>query len=129
MDSQTCPARLILSRVGERWTMAACRHIALGVVKFTDLKASLPGVSAKVLSETLVRLERDGLITRMIVSGRPPSVTYSLTPLGKSLLEAVGTIVDWSAEHAALIEDARRAYDERRLETDPARRSILTVAH
>ncbi|MEU6589468.1 helix-turn-helix domain-containing protein [Streptomyces sp. NPDC046881] len=135
MDKQTCPARLVFSRIGERWTMPVCGHISRGVTRFSDLRAALRGVSAKVLSETLVRLERDGLIERRVTDDRPPSVTYHLTPLGESLLQVVQSLVDWSAEYTPLIEEARRLYDTRNsLELPalgtverPSRRTVSTA--
>ncbi|WP_326839401.1 winged helix-turn-helix transcriptional regulator [Streptomyces olivaceus] len=111
MERQTCPARPVLSRIGERWTMPICSQISQGVTRFSDIRAALSGVSAKVLSETLVRLERDGLVERWVVDDRPPSVTYHLTPLGLSLLRAVRTIVDWSSENTPRIEEARVNFD------------------
>jgi DNA-binding HxlR family transcriptional regulator len=107
------PIRLVLSRIGERWTMLACYHIFMGVSRFSDLRAALCGISPKVLSETLARLERDGIVERQVVDDRPPKVIYELTPLGESLLGAVRTIADWAAAHGPLIEEAQRAYDAR----------------
>lgn len=91
--------------------MPVCSQISQGVTRFSDLRAALRGVSAKVLSETLVRLERDGLVERWVVDDRPPSVTYHLTPMGASLLQAVRTVVDWSSENTPFIEEARVNYD------------------
>jgi len=91
--------------------MPICNQISQGVTRFSDLRAALSGVSAKVLSETLVRLERDGLVERWVVDDRPPSVTYHLTPLGSSLLQAVRTIVEWSTENSPSIEEARVKFD------------------
>ncbi|MFJ4435916.1 winged helix-turn-helix transcriptional regulator [Streptomyces sp. NPDC088923] len=111
MDEQICPARSVLSRIGERWTMSVCGHIDRGVTRFGDLSASLPGISAKVLSETLTRLERDGLIDRQVLDGRPPGVSYELTALGRGLLETVRPVVRWAAENSPRMEEARRSYD------------------
>ncbi|MET7618409.1 helix-turn-helix domain-containing protein [Streptomyces sp. NPDC005408] len=102
-----------MDRIGERWTMLACQEIAAGVTRFSDLKTSVGNVSAKVLSETLVRLERDGLVERRVLDSRPPQVTYLLTPLGEGLLKIVRDIVDWSVEYAPLIEAAHRSFDGR----------------
>ncbi|MEU6814624.1 helix-turn-helix domain-containing protein [Streptomyces sp. NPDC046860] len=113
MEKRICPTRPVLSRIGERWSMAVCSQLARGVTQFGDLRTALRGVSAKVLSETLVRLERDGLIQREVIDGRPPSVTYRLTSLGEGLLRAVQPIVIWSAKNAPLINAAQRSYDAR----------------
>ncbi|MGP4001352.1 winged helix-turn-helix transcriptional regulator [Streptomyces sp. 8N706] len=111
MANASCPARHVLARIGERWTMHVCNEIATGATRFSDLKAAIGCVSPKVLSETLVRLEQDGLIERRVFDSRPPRVTYELTPLGESLLQLVRGIVNWSRQHGPLIEAARRAYD------------------
>ncbi|MFB7295523.1 winged helix-turn-helix transcriptional regulator [Streptomyces rubiginosohelvolus] len=111
MNAGCCLARLVMDRIGERWTMLACQEIAAGSRRFGDLKSALDGVSNKVLSETLVRLERDGLIERRVFDSRPPTVQYEMTPMGTSLLEVVRGIVDWSAQHGPYIEEARRSYE------------------
>ncbi|MFI9360335.1 winged helix-turn-helix transcriptional regulator [Kitasatospora sp. NPDC053057] len=107
-----CFARLVMDRIGERWTMLACQRIAAGARRFCDLKSDMEGVSGKVLSETLMRLERDGFIERRVVGSRPPAVIYELTPTGESLLQIVQGIVAWSERHGQYIEKARQAYAE-----------------
>ncbi|MBD0690658.1 winged helix-turn-helix transcriptional regulator [Streptomyces sp. CBMA123] len=107
-----CFARLVMDRIGERWTMLACQQIAAGARRFCDLKSGMEGVSGKVLSETLMRLERDGFIERRVVGSRPPAVFYEITPIGESLLQIVQGIVDWSERHGRHIEKARRTYAE-----------------
>ncbi|MFE4356987.1 MULTISPECIES: helix-turn-helix domain-containing protein [Streptomycetaceae] len=105
-----CLARLVMDRIGERWTMLACQQISAGARRFCDLKSGMEGVSGKVLSETLVRLERDGFIGRRVVGSRPPAVMYELTPMGESLLRLVEGIVAWSELYGEDIERARQAY-------------------
>ncbi|MFI2610723.1 winged helix-turn-helix transcriptional regulator [Kitasatospora sp. NPDC018619] len=99
-----------MDRIGERWTMLACQQISAGARRFCDLKSGMEGVSGKVLSETLVRLERDGFIERRVVGSRPPAVIYELTALGQGLLRLVEGIVAWAELHGESIERARRAY-------------------
>jgi DNA-binding HxlR family transcriptional regulator len=66
---------------------------------------------ALMLTVTLRALERDGLIVRHIYPVIPPRVEYSLTPLGRSLLEIVEALVTWSADHINDVEGARYRYD------------------
>ncbi|MDR6912937.1 DNA-binding HxlR family transcriptional regulator [Rhodococcus fascians] len=107
-----CPARPVLDRIGERWTMLTLREIDRGAVRFKEIKDNLDGISAKVLSETLLRLERDGLIERAACNGRTQTITYTLTEVGGSLLVLGRTIVEWSYKYGPEIFSARRDFDE-----------------
>jgi DNA-binding HxlR family transcriptional regulator len=107
-----CPARPVLDRIGERWTMLTLREIDRGAVRFGEIKEGLDGVSAKVLTETLLRLERDGFITRSTSVGRFQRITYGLTDIGDSLLALGMTIVDWANRYGPEIFDARRQFDD-----------------
>jgi len=65
-----------------------------------------------MLTQTLRDLQRDGYIGREVFPTQPPSVEYSLTPLGQSFLVLVRGLVDWSLIHHDQIKAARAAYDE-----------------
>ena len=64
-----------------------------------------------MLTVTLRQLERDGLVLRTVYPVVPPRVDYALTPLGTSLLDAVGPLVNWTREHRGAIAMARDGYD------------------
>ncbi|MET7770619.1 helix-turn-helix domain-containing protein [Nocardia sp. NPDC005366] len=64
-----------------------------------------------MLTQTLRNLERDGLVRRSVATTMPPQVTYSLTPLGESLSEAISNIRVWAYRHIDDIETARVYYD------------------
>jgi DNA-binding HxlR family transcriptional regulator len=75
-----------------------------GAIRFSAFRTHLPGISPKVLSERLKRLEADGLVSRDYVPTIPPQVSYSLTARGeelKDILDALGaTALRWAAEDA-----------------------------
>jgi DNA-binding HxlR family transcriptional regulator len=116
-----CPARAVLGRVGDRWSMLVLNELRNGPQRFGQLLTSLPGsVQPKVLSETLVRLERDGFITREVCDTRPPHVVYHLSELGESLLQPVRLLAEWALAHNSAIERSRRMYDHRTAGSDPS---------
>ena len=79
--------------------------------RFNDLKRAVDGISQRMLSLTLRRLERDGLVSRTVTPSVPPRVDYALTDLGQSLRAAVETLGAWArANHAAMVA-AQQAYD------------------
>ncbi|WP_243074105.1 helix-turn-helix domain-containing protein [Microbacterium sp. SS28] len=104
-----CPSRIVFARIGERWTMFVILALAGDTpLRFTELKARVGVVTAKVLTETLRALETDGLISREAFRESPPRVEYTLTPLGRSLLEAIQTMRDWAQQHVPELVAARR---------------------
>lgn len=103
----------MLGRVADQWTLEVIEALdAPGVLRFTELRARVRGISQKMLTKTLRQLERDGLVTRRIHAVVPPRVDYALTPLGRSLGEAVCGIWTWVEANAETVEAARRVYDE-----------------
>ena len=64
-----------------------------------------------MLTQTLRRLERDGLVTREVFAEVPPRVVYSLTPMGESLIKPITAVSDWAEEHMPAITTAQQQYD------------------
>lgn len=108
-----CQARDILDRIGDKWSLYVISRLGEGTRRFTDLKRGVEGISQRMLTVTLRGLERDGIVTRTVHPVVPPRVDYALTPLGRTLLDTVGTFVTWAEKHVGEIEDARTAYDSR----------------
>ena len=108
-----CPTRLVLDRIGDKWTVLVVLLLSDGPMRFTDLRGHLGRVAPKVLTQTLRRMERDGLITREVFAEVPPRVEYTLTDLGYSLIEPISVIGDWAEVHVHRITAAQAAYDTR----------------
>ena len=106
-----CPSRMVLARVGEKWTVRILLSLDRSVLRFTELRGLLTDITPKVLTETLRALERDGLVARQVFAEVPPRVEYRLTPLGTSLLDAVRPLRSWSEANAAAILDSRARAD------------------
>lgn len=110
----TQPTRLILDRIGDKWTVLLIGRLEQGPMRFTALKRSVRGLSQKVLTQALRGLERDGLVHRKVLSERPPKVEYALSPLGRTLTEVLASIRAWSERHIVEVQAAQVAFDARR---------------
>ena len=85
--------------------------LTLGPTRFGRLLRSQPGLSHKVLTENLRRLERDGLVVRTQTSGRPVAVDYALTTLGADLAGRLDLLRRWASQHDAEVRRARDTFD------------------
>ena len=83
-------------------------------MRFRDLRATVDGISSKVLTETLRDLERDGIVTRHVYAEVPPRVEYELTALGRSLQTPLLALSRWAEEHIAdVLAEIAGLYGER----------------
>ena len=111
--SDKCPTRLVLDRIGDKWTVLVLGLLESGPVRFNKLRREIAGLSQKVLAQTLRGLERDGLVTRTAYPTVPVTVEYALTPLGRTLSDAVAPLRAWAGDHIEDVILAQRAYDAR----------------
>ncbi|MET7320345.1 helix-turn-helix domain-containing protein [Streptomyces sp. NPDC005549] len=107
-----CPSRPILDQIADKWSMMVMALLERPM-RFNELKRRLEGVTQRVLTQTLRRLERNGMIRRKVLPTSPVGVEYSLTALGESLREPFGQLYRWTVEHGDEIQNCRRAYDGR----------------
>src|SRR5439155_23134166 len=84
-----------------------------GPRRFTELKRGIEGISQRMLTVTLRGLERDGIVDRTVYNVMPPHVSYALTAMGSTLLQATAPLIDWSVQHLPAIDAARDSYDAR----------------
>ncbi|MCV2873161.1 helix-turn-helix transcriptional regulator [Defluviimonas sp. WL0050] len=89
-----CPLSSCMALIGGTWTPNAIWYLSGGPRRFSELKADMKPVSAKVLTQRLREMEENGIITRRVVPTSPPSVEYELTELGGELLPAIRAIAD-----------------------------------
>lgn len=101
--------REVLDRIGDKWTVLIISTLGGGLLRYSELQASVPGISQRMLTQTLKNLERDGLITRTAYAEVPPRVEYELTDLGRSLMNAVMAMAGWAATHHSEIAGNRAA--------------------
>jgi DNA-binding HxlR family transcriptional regulator len=108
-----CRVREVLGRIGDKWSIFIIFRLGNGPLRFTTLKRAIDGISQRMLTVTLRGLERDGIVSRTMYPVMPPRVDYALTPLGHTLLDAVGALMAWADEHLVEVDAAREAYDAR----------------
>lgn len=98
-DVEHCPIRNVVAHFSSKWAILLLLALGeAGRLRFSDLGRILPDISAKVLSSTLKSLERDGLIGRTVRSTVPPSVYYSITEKGRTLVPILGELSRWARE-------------------------------
>jgi DNA-binding HxlR family transcriptional regulator len=103
--------RDVLARVGDKWTVLVITTLASGPLRFTALYEQVAGISQRMLSQTLRLLTKDGLVTRTAYAEVPPRVEYALTPLGRSLSDAVDGIIHWVQKHQAEVIQNRTEFE------------------
>ncbi len=108
--SINCPCREVLDLIGSKWSVLVIGRLEEGSHRFGDLRRAVPGITQKMLTQTLRRLEEDGMVRREVLTEmRPPGVEYSLTELGHTITEPLEAIRTWTEQH---LPDVRRARDQ-----------------
>ncbi|WP_313615255.1 helix-turn-helix domain-containing protein [Agrobacterium sp.] len=107
-----CPTRMVLDRLADKWALLILDRLRSKTVRFNHLRRDIKGISQKVLSQTLKKLERDGLINREVFPTVPVTVEYSLTPLGLTLNETVAALTHWAEGNIEAVLAAQKAYDD-----------------
>ncbi|MFE9702273.1 winged helix-turn-helix transcriptional regulator [Streptomyces sp. NPDC005930] len=90
-----CPGRAVFELLANKWTGLAITALEAGPRRFGELRRKLEGVSPKVLTQTLRRLEDNGLVVRTVYPEVPPRVEYELTDLGRGALEPLAHLRTW----------------------------------
>jgi DNA-binding HxlR family transcriptional regulator len=91
-----CPCRDLLDVIANKWSALIIGALEDGPLRFKDLKARLGGITAKVLTNSLRRLEEYELVHREVFAEVPPRVEYDLTPLGRSAIGPLFAVRDWA---------------------------------
>lgn len=108
-----CPTRKLLDRISDKWVSLVLVALAGGAQRYSELLRTMPGVSQKMLTQTLRSLERDGLVSRRVTASVPVRVDYELTELGATLLPVMRSIKDWAERYIEDVDAARELYDAR----------------
>ncbi|WP_007023198.1 winged helix-turn-helix transcriptional regulator [Saccharomonospora iraqiensis] len=119
MATEACPLAEVLDHVAGKWSIGVLVAAAHGPVRFTELERAIEGVSRRMLTLTLRRLERDGLLRRTVYPTVPPKVEYRLTDMAAELVTTLRSLTDWAERHRGDIATSRAAYDAERA-VDPS---------
>jgi DNA-binding HxlR family transcriptional regulator len=107
--NQECESRQALELIADKWTALVVYALVDGPRRHGDLRRTVDGISQKMLTQTLRKMEAEGLIEREVRDRVPPHVEYSLTPLGRTLETPLVAICEWAMEHLDDLRDARAA--------------------
>ncbi|MCZ0207397.1 winged helix-turn-helix transcriptional regulator [Streptomyces achromogenes] len=111
MQVEACPVTEVLDHVAGKWSIGILIAAAHGPIRFTEIERAVHGISRRMLTLNLRRLERDGLLVRTVYPTVPPRVEYDLTPMARELYTSLTGLVDWAERHRSAISRARAAYD------------------
>lgn len=111
--SESCPCREILDLIASKWSALIIGRLEIEPHRFGRLRRSIPGITQKMLTQTLRRLESVGLVSRTVLPTRPPQVEYALTDLGRSAAVPLGAVRDWSEKNLGAVQAAKQLFEER----------------
>jgi len=95
---------LVISMLADKWSIPVIHSLARGTKRTGVLRRELGGVSQKMLTQTLRRLEKRGLVERVVFPVIPPRVEYRLSTLGESINEPLARLCEWTKQHGAALE-------------------------
>lgn len=97
----------VLSSVGDKWTILVVGALSKGELRYNEIQRRVSGISQRMLTLTLKRLELDGIVTRTLFPSVPPRVDYELTELGQTLRAALVPLHAWAARNRETIAEHR----------------------
>lgn len=100
-----CPARTAIEIIANKWSVVTLFALSDGPKRHGELVALTGGISRKVLTETLRRLQSNGLVDRQAYAEAPPRVEYSLTTLGETLQEPIRMLTEWARANGEALVD------------------------
>jgi DNA-binding HxlR family transcriptional regulator len=115
LASEACPVSEVLDHVSGKWSIGILVAVAQGPARFTELERSIRGISRRMLTLTLRKLERDGLLIRTVHPVVPPKVEYTLTEMAQELHQSLLELTDWARRHGSAVAAAQAAYDRERI--------------
>ena len=102
--------RQALALIADKWAVLVVTTLAEGPRRYNALRREVAPISQKMLTQTLRDLECNGLVARTVYPHAPPRVEYGLTPLGRTLVDALMVLRDWAEVHYNEVEAARTRY-------------------
>lgn len=114
---ENCPTQFLLDRIADKWTVLIIGRLHKRTIRFNELRRMVPGITQKMLTQTLKSLEKDGLVNRKIYATVPLKVEYSLTALGHSLTKILNNLAGWAETNMEYIIKAQKAYEKTKYNT------------
>jgi DNA-binding HxlR family transcriptional regulator len=108
-----CSSRFLLDQIADKWSVLILSLLCKQPLRFNELKRRLDGITQKALTQTLRRLERNGILARRVIPSSQIAVEYSITPLGRTLEGPFEAIYLWTINHLPDVVQAQAAFDNR----------------
>lgn len=89
----------LLALIGDKWTVMVVGALSHGPLRFNELRRHIDGISQRMLTLTLRRLEEENLVTRTVFPTIPPRVDYELSAQGHTLIEPLSALAQWATRH------------------------------
>jgi DNA-binding HxlR family transcriptional regulator len=115
---EDCAPRRVLELFATKWTSMVLHTLHArhgGVARTGVLQRSLPGISKKMLTQTVRDLEASGLLSRHVQSTLPPMVEYRLTDLGQRFVEPIELLYSWGRDNADALDQLQPRASSRRV--------------
>lgn len=106
-----CPSRMLLAQIADKWSVLILAVLCGGPLRFNVIKRRLDGITQKALTQSLRRLERNGIVARHVIATSPIAVEYQITPLGHTLKQPFQALYAWTFTHLPEVEQARERFD------------------
>jgi DNA-binding HxlR family transcriptional regulator len=113
LSTADCPSRMLLDQIADKWSVLIIASLRDAPLRFNAIKRRLEGISQKALTQSLRRLERNGILERRVIAASPISVEYEITPLGRTLDGPFQALFRWTRDHLPEVEQARAQFDDR----------------
>lgn len=110
-NDDASPQKFLFERLANKWFLMILADLFQDTRRFNSLLKGHPGLSQKVLSQTLKNLEEDGLVVRTVNGNRiPVEVFYSITNFGRDLMEITTPLFEWSNQNINKLHSSRKKY-------------------
>ena len=111
--SQCAAVDQAVALLGEKWTLLVLGALTKKpTLRYNELQRAVSGISQRMLTLTLKKLEKNGLVKRTLFPIVPPRVDYELTPLGLTLIKPIKALLAWTTENRAAMAETRLAYEK-----------------
>ncbi|MFE6924408.1 winged helix-turn-helix transcriptional regulator [Nocardia sp. NPDC057663] len=117
----TAQHRELLDQMLDKWSLQIMEALCDQPLRFNELRRAIPVVTQKSLTSALRRLERNGMVERVITHTRPIAVEYRISPIGRTLQGLIDALLLWTTDTLPEVEQARARFDDRQREDDDAR--------